>query len=177
MSYCFFRLVSFSGRRRTLWKQTTVFIIPGSFCLCETAAVFQPGANTSDQVAVQHHLSIHQSFHPDSSSVRAFSHFSGFNWDVWCLIWRGCRGGQGLWRNWCKSLPHTHKCVRVCLHRVQKWISNNPVSVRHSLTHLRANVPLLLRLHSAFYSVIDEICTEWTWRCLECFFQSLQWIF
>lgn len=104
-------------------------------CMCETAAVFRPQANTWDHVADQHHLAIRQFLHPDAPSYFVFSNFWFFNWDIWCLIWRGCSGSQGLQLNWYESHAKREKYVSVIAQSL-KWISNNPVSCPRYLIHL-----------------------------------------
>lgn len=94
--------------------------------------------NTPDQVADQIHLSIPRFLHPYTSSVFVFSNYIVFNWDIWCLVWRGCRGGQGLQPNWYESYTQAHrqKCVIAQCLKTSENISNNPVSFKYTLTHL-----------------------------------------
>lgn len=44
---------------------------------------------------------------PSSSSVFVRARVTLFNWEIRCLVRRGCRGGQGLYTNWCESYKHT----------------------------------------------------------------------
>lgn len=113
-----FSLLLFHNERPFLWNHVSSFRFILSTFNCVACVRLQLSSgqktNTSDQVADQIHLSIPRFLHHYSSAVFVFSNCSVFNLDIWCLVWRGCRGGQGLQPNWYESYTYTGAQTEMC---------------------------------------------------------------
>lgn len=73
--------------------------------------------------------------------VSGFSNVLVFNWDIWCLVWRGCRGGQGFALN--------------CYDSYERWLCDWPYKISNNfLTH----VVRAARRSGKCHAVLSPLC-------------------